>query len=390
MAQILLTSTLYANETITSIVFDSNISGINTYTPENSNIPSTLGSGFQFNPTVFELTPNDVFGTWTITYDNGCQQVESVTGNTANCDNVTVTFNDDAPTLNGTIGIFLEGQDVLASGALSANNGFTITSVSPATFGPLDEVSSYQPTLVIPPHVPGDSQQVWTNAGEQLTDCPPFSVDRVVPAWDCTDFALVKMNGGDVDQPVTFSNVPDGISVTVTPSTYDPSVTSYAVTYNVIEAYQVGGSSGEVIFFGLDENGAPIYTLTECDNFTYEIATSRVTCDMLGVGFSGLDADDELTQAVYDLGNGIVQNSLTWNSTVEGPYGEVPTVQSVVNEEGGTTWLLGENRTYTVTFDLTGTGYYNDDVFEGTIDCTIDVTACFDDLNTTFVSTPQS
>ena len=370
MASINLTSGLYKNEQIDVIRFtpSTNYSGKSgqEFTIPNPNGDTLGNNGYTFDPgqRVEGLTPGDIFGTYVITYSNGCEQDIVVTGDTANCGDFTATIVSS--------GVFYELQ---SSSLLFPNedNGFTLASVSPGVITD-NPNQTYTATYNIPEtNTGGVPFTNWVNGTGTLNNCESGQVPNHAKIADCDDSEFTSVtfsqnqNQGDT---ITASNLPTGVTAAVTP-VFNPSLTTYTVTYTSTPA-----TSG--LFFGF--NGSTPVTTLDCP-----LTISSTIFDCADYNFDLPDITPA-TSGGAGIVSGTVSSQLSHSTLPTGV-----SVVSVENQSGNDAWVLGTaDHVYTVTLELIGSGLYNSSgVYEGPQECTVKAFACVNDIASDYVPTSE-
>ena len=357
MATITLKSDLYKNESISNFTFTPERRGASSSTITFTDVDTLTAAGFTFDPTdsKYGLEEGDIFGTYTIVYDNGCSHQEVVTGDTANCSDFTVSM------VEGTEnGVYLEGQ---SSMSLFSNptNGFTLHSVSPAVISGAAN-TSYAATFTIPEYNPqGTLYEDWNDTIE----CDSVIIKNPVTLEDCDYFngVTVADTTPNFGQAIELNGVPAGIEYEVTPNVFTEGTTSYSVEYTSTPAVSN-------VYFGSANN--PAYVLSTCPDFTF--TQNIYTCEF------ALASIDQDTDGFADIFTAAVSNYIDEGTLPAGA------TYTVANPSGQDAWVLSASDVaYTVTVNLSGTGYYNSDgEYEGDEVCTVYASACYDDLTPTY------
>ena len=368
--KIRLTSELYVGQEITRIELDSKKGASYDYTISKQDlVDAGLGTvmpaeGLVFGSANFgNKTENNIYGTWTIYYDNGCSQTEEdVSGIMAGCGNINATL----PTT-----VFYEGQQVsYVEGLLQHNEDFDFNGFNELTGTEL--VPGDAGTITSNFTIPADNgSQPYENAGP--IDCETFTI-TVAEEKNCTDIGAV-INPADqtIGQAVEVSGYDDTIftEVSVSPTNFAVGNQTYIITF--------GTTNNEAYFFGLEEDGETPIPRTNC---TVQVTAAEFDCNNIQLTLTDIELSGTTAAEFFD---GIsIYDELTLVS--DGGTGV-----TLATEQPN--WVIGTDNVYNVNLNLTGTGLYNDaGVYEGPQTCQVTGTACKDDLASGFqvVSQQQS
>ena len=364
--KIRLTSDMYVGQGIASISLDSKKGPGYDYTITKEELqgagiePIMPAEGLVIGSAQFgDKEANNIYGTWTIVYDNGCTQIEdSGDGLIADC------IEDINPVLPSTA--FYEGQTVdYVESTLQHNEDFQFNGFNELTGSniSLSDAGTVTPNFTIPSD---NGTLPYENAGS--INCNTFTI-TVAEAKNCTDIgAQILPQNQTVGSPVQVTGFDETIFtfVSVTPTNFAVGNVNYQVTFDVVD--------DEAYFFGLNGNTPILRKDCEVNANVSEFDCSDIQLEL---------ADIDLTNVTPSQFAAGISISDYLSITNDGGTG----VELAANQPD---WVLGENLTYTVNIDLNGTGLYNDaGVYEGTQTCTVTGTACKDDLDTGFVPVSQ-
>ena len=355
--KIILSSVLYAGQDIASIELTRR-EGAGGYTITRAQLlekgDGTMpADGLVIDPEQYGQTANDIYGTWTVTYVNDCIHQEDAQGAEADCVIVGASLSDT---------VYYEGQPItVAEGNISATAGFTFEGFDGEDATIDLGTTSLTPTFT----VPADNGTLpYENQGALLT-CPPISIS-VAEDVDCPALSLdSNLNDGD---PITLSDLSGNntsiYNVDLTGITFQLGVTSIDVPVSIVNQ--------NTHFFGLAVDGVtPEFT----SNCTIEVRpTATFDCSDLSIPATTV----VLPQDQFNQIGQSMEPFIT--------YDEAFVTSSGINITWPV-WELGDEVSYDIQVDLTGSGLYFNGEFENggaPVICNVTGTACKDDLSATF------
>lgn len=391
----------------TTIPFDFN--------PQNPPAGTQFVGGASIGPNT--LGPNEIYGTWTLQFDNGCEHGFTVQGTDANCDNVNFTI-----TSPGLIGY--EGQPV--TDYVTVALPFTISNTENDVF--VLDTTSYNITTVVP------SGEGYSNAGETI-ECP-VEFNSVLELVDCDIFKDLVIPNGITGQPITeVTNWPAGwenAEWALNQTDYGDGSIGHTITITLPAGYFAIDGEGNITTVSIDctvtSNGSPEFACADANivvldgivgapvefnsatgitvnidqttasyvggtsNYLFNVtipagyydAGTQVQCTVEGIGQITLDCDDY----ALSLADGIPGDAISLNSN--GPditYAGNGTITQVEHTGSGTInqYVVGTDQEYMITIDVPqqspdGIPYSN---YPGIIRCEVTATACQDDITFT-------
>lgn len=362
--KIRLTSELYVGQGIASIELDSKKGASYDYIISkaelaSAGLPTSMPEeGIVFGSADIGKEANNIYGTWTIVYDNGCSQTEiDVEGITAGCGNINATLPSTA---------FYEGQTVAyVESTLQHNEDFDFNGFNELTGTTIE--TSDAGTVTSNFTIPADNgSQPYENAGP--IDCETFTI-TVSEKKECPDIgAVINPALQEIGEPVVLSGVDTDIYTieSISPATYQEGPQTYTITFGTVNI--------EEYFFGLD--GQTPIARTDCD---VDVTATKFDCANITLTLADIELSGTTAAEFFD---GIsISNEL--NLVSDGGTGATLAAEQP-------NWVIGTDNVYNVNINLFGTGLYNEDgVFEGPQTCQVTGTACKDDLASGFVTVSQ-
>lgn len=282
----------------TTIPFDFN--------PQNPPAGTQFVGGASIGPNT--LGPNEIYGTWTLQFDNGCEHGFTVQGTDANCDNVNFTI-----TSPGLIGY--EGQPV--TDYVTVALPFTISNTENDVF--VLGTTSYDITTVVP------SGEGYSNAGETI-DCPVVFND-VLELVDCELFKDLVIPNGITGQLITqVTGWPAGwenATWTLDQTNYGDGSIGHTITITLPTGYYAIDGEGNITTVSIDcdviSDGSPEF---DCANANIVVLDGIVGNNVDFTSEPGITVSIDQTTATYVGGT----SNYIFDVTIPGGYYDAGTV----------------------------------------------------------------